>query len=209
MSNRSLKPWAIALAIALLPIVVVGTRAIRTARTELEAGRLDEEQGNFVRATEHYRRAMRWTFPFNPYPEQGALALHELAGRLEIEGDVRGALLAWRSIAGSAAATSSFWKTESSIRTEAVDAIVRLSKSPDVERPSTVRATSPDAFASSGSAWWGTILLLGFAGWVAGLGWTASRGFDATGRFHWTMARRSVVTALAGLVLFILGMLFA
>ena len=209
MRRPGFQPWAIGFAVVFLPIFVVGVRSIQTAHAELAAGRIDQSEGRSVRAIEHYRRAMRWTFPFSPYPDRAADALRELAVALEDQQDTQGALLAWRSIAGSSAATRSFWAGESPLRREAVEAIARLS-GPSSEDPYLARlAGSSKGFSTSVSARWGTALVLGFAVWVGGLWLTASRGFDASGTLRWVRARRSLAIALTGFALFIVGMLFA
>ena len=198
-------------------VVLVAARTVSESRAELVTADGYEERGEVMRALEHYRRAMRWTFPLNPYPARAAAALRSMAKSLEGEERIDDALLAWRSIAGSSAATRFLYSTTNPVREEASHEIARLMAAHqragiDVGADSEQLAAehwalfqqdaSPDPF-------WGTLLLIGFAAWVGSLVLTASRGFDATGRLRWATARAPLSWALAGLVVFVSGMFFA
>ena len=47
-------------------VVLVTARTVSESRAELVTADDYEERGEVMRALEHYRRAMRWTFPLNP-----------------------------------------------------------------------------------------------------------------------------------------------
>lgn len=203
--------------VVLIFVVLVGTRTVSESHSELVTAHTYDQNGDTMRALEHYRRAMRWSFPLNPYPARAASSLRSTAKELEDEGRIDDALLAWRSIAGSSAATRFLYSATNPVQEEAYDEISRLVAAhqgagidvgTDAEelaaqhRALLKEDASPDPF-------WGTLLLIGLAAWVGGLVVTASRGFDATGRFHWATARAPVSGALAGFVAFVLGMFFA
>jgi hypothetical protein len=187
------------------------------SRSELMTANAYDESGDVMRALEHYRRAMRWSFPLNPYPTRAAVALRRTAKALEGEGRIEGALLAWRSIAGSSAATRSLYSTTNPAREEARDEIARLMAAHqrtgiDAGADSDQLVVEHRASFGGGvrpNPFWGTVLLIGFAVWVGGLVLTVSRGFDATGRLHWATAQAPFSGSLVGLVAFVLGMLFA
>lgn len=203
--------------VALAMMTAMAIRVTSESRSELAIANVYEQDGDSIRAIEHYRRAMRWSFPLSPYSARAAASLRALAGQLEDEGRMDDALLAWRSIAGSAAATRFLYSPENSVREEAHDEVARLiatDRPPGIdvgadaeERAAEHRgllgqSASPDPF-------WGTLLLLGFGAWLGGLAVVASRGFYANGRLRWAMARGPLSGALAGLVAFVMGMLFA
>jgi len=214
------RPWIFGVFGALAAVVLVllvGMRTVSESRSELATADAYEQNGDVMRALEHYRRAMRWSFPLNPYPARAATSLRSMAKELGDEGRIDDALLAWRSIAGSSAATRFLYSTTSPLREEAHDEIARLIAADqrtgidvgaDAEELAAAHRsllkenTSPDPF-------WGTLLLIGFAAWVGGLVVTASRGFDPAGRLQWVTARAPLSGALAGFVAFVLGMLFA
>ncbi|MEM7137974.1 MAG: hypothetical protein AAF500_15425 [Myxococcota bacterium] len=210
------RPSAWVLGALVLVVLVLGGRAWYTAQSEWVSGQAAEAAGRDAAAVGHYRRAMRWAFPFNAYPSRAADSLEALALRLEAKGDVASSLLAWRSIAGSEAATRSLWAASSSARRDRALAqverlVARRPASPTASDPGrdTVRATDDAWSRASVSVAWAWVLLLGFAVWVAGLWMTATRGFDPSGRLRWAEARTPLTGALIGFAAFVLGMLFA
>ncbi|MDH3201227.1 MAG: hypothetical protein OEM15_10085 [Myxococcales bacterium] len=217
MTRLRKHPWLFGTLVALILLVLVAARTVSESRSELMTADAYDQSGEVTRAIEHYRRAVRWSFPLNPYPARAAAALRDLATALEGQGRIDDALLAWRSIAGSSAATRFLYSTTNPAREEAQDEIARLMAAhqgtgfdvgADVEqlaaehRALFAKDASPDPF-------WGTVLLVGFAAWIGGLVLTASRGFDATGRLRWATARAPLSGALVGFAAFVLGMLLA
>lgn len=202
--------------IAAVAAVVIG-RASSEARAELAMAELQREGGDATRATEHYRRALRWSFPASPHTETAVAALESIATELEASGDIGGALLAWRSLAGGISSTRVLYADADPAREKAVDEIARLlardgsagidanldpEKLVADHRRLLAAEVSPDPF-------WAMLLLLGFATWVGSLLVAARTGFDSDGRLRWASARGPLWGALAGFLSFALGLLFA
>ena len=214
---RTLRRLGIAgLCVACVTAIVV--RAVVTARAELDTAVTRERSGDTVQAIEHYRRAMRWSVPLSPFSDRAEVALRELAVELEAEGRIEEALLAWRSLVGSAAATRTLYaRRSSSADDEAKDAIARLVAKH--QRAGIDVGADPEELAGAHRALldaeigphpgWSTLLLLGFAIWIGGVTMMATRGFDRAGRLRWAGMRLPVAGALAGLIVSLLGMLFA
>ena len=201
--------------VALLAMVL--GRAASEARSELAMAKLQRESGNATRATEHYRRALRWSFPLSPYTQSAASSLESVARELEASGDVDGALLAWRSLAGGVSSTRVLYLDADPARRRAVDEIARLlartggagidanldaDKLEADHRRLLAEEVSPEPF-------WAMLLVLGFAVWVGSLLVVAQTGFDSDGRVRWAAARGPLWGALAGFLSFTLGLLFA
>lgn len=201
-----------AVALAAL-LTVIGLRAVFESRSDLLAGEAALREGHDLRALERFRRAMRWRAPLNPYPERAAESLRALAVDLEVRGRIDDALLAWRSIAGSAAATRVAFATSDRWRREAIAEIARLTADQEAGRggePSEEAIAA--AFAShdvSPNPAGGFLLLIGFAAWVGGLVATATRGFDADGRWNPGAARGPLVATVVGWIAFVTGLLLA
>ncbi len=217
MNGLRQRRWMLGALTAAIVVALVAIRTVSQSRSELMTATSYDQAGEVMRALEHYRRAMRWSFPLNPYPAKAAIALRKMAEAFEVEGRIDDALLAWRSIAGSTAATRSLYSTTNAMREEAHDEIARLVTAH--QRTGIDAGADPEQLVAEHralfdqGAWpdpfWGTVLLLGFAAWLGGLALTASRGFDATGRLQWATARAPFSGALVGLVAFVMGMLFA
>jgi hypothetical protein len=168
-------------------------------------------------AVEHYRRAIRWSLPLSPHTAEAVSALQSIAAQLEEDGDVAGALLAWRSLSGGLAATRFLYAGSNPVREDANDQIARLvalDRSAAIDANLNAEQLRADhrrllSEEVSPDPWWGTLLLLGMAMWVGALVLLATRGFDLSGRFHWASARGPIWGALIGFVSFTLGLLFA
>jgi hypothetical protein len=187
------------------------------SRDELATANAHRGAGQALLAIEHYRRAIRWSYPMNRHSDEAITALQSLARELEADGNRDAALLAWRSLSGSVASTRFLYEGSDQVRREANAQIVRLVA---IDRSAAIDATlSEEQLAAdhlrlleengSPDAFWSTMLLLGMATWVGALLVLAARGFDSEGRFKWASARAPLWGALVGLVSFGLGLLFA
>jgi hypothetical protein len=196
--------------------VVVG-RASSEARAELAMAELHREGGDATRATEHYRRALRWSFPGSPYTVNAVAGLDSIATELEASADTAGALLAWRSLAGGISSTRVLYLGRNRAREKAVGEVARLlaqDRSAGIDANLDAEKLAGDhrrllAVEISPDPFWAVLLLLGFAVWVGSLLFIARTGFDSAGRLRWASARRPLWGALAGFLSFALGLLFA
>jgi len=192
-------------------------RVASESSAELAAAHAYRQEDQLAPAVEHYRRAIRWSLPLSPNTAEAVSALESIAAQLEADGEVAGALLAWRSLAGGLAATRFLYSGSNPSRENANDQIARLMA---MDRSAAIDANlSMEQLAAdhrrllsdevSPDPWWGTLLLLGMAVWVGALVLLAWRGFDSAGRFRWAAARGPIWGALVGFVSFALGLLFA
>lgn len=198
-------------------LCVVAARVLIDARSELSTGDAFLAEGEHRRAIDHYRRTLRWSFPFSPYIGEATARLEGIAVEREAAGDRSEALLAWRSLLGGLSAARSMYGNRGRAASRAKDEIARLMAAEtlhvDAEGggPSDLAAFHRDLLDRevAPDALWGTFLLLGFAIWVGSLLLLIQRGFDASGRPKWLSARGPLVGALAGFTSFVLGLLLA
>jgi len=205
-----------AVMIALL-IGLVWIRVYSEARRELAAAQRHRADGRIFLAVEHYRRALRWSYPMSSSQEAAGSALESIALQLDEEGDAHGALAAWRSLSGGLAAARFLYSGEDPRRENANAQIARLmakEQAPGIDAGATEEQLVADhrrllSDELSPDPWWGSLLLLGMTVWIAALLILARRGFDSTGRLRWSEARAPLGGALIGFVSFALGLLFA
>ena len=192
-------------------------RVASESRRELAAASSHRGEGRTARAIEHYRRAIRWAFPLGPYSVEAISELESLAGELEAEGDLNGALLAWRSLSGGVAAGRTLYSGPHPARENANDQIARLMA---LDRSAAIDANlSAEQLAAdhrrllsdeiSPAPFWGALLLSGMAVWIGALVLLTRSGFNSAGRFQWVGARGPLWGALVGFASFALGLLFA
>lgn len=192
-------------------------RAVESSRAELETARTHHREGRLARATEHYRRSLRWSFPFSPFRDDAASGLRSIATGLEKAGDRTGALLAWRSLVGGVAASRFMYSGEDPAAEQAKDEIARilaLQGGAPIDANLAADKLEADhrrllAKEASPHPVWATILLFGFAVWIGSLLLMIERGFDRSGRVLWPAARAPLSSAVVGLVSFLVGMLLA
>jgi len=217
-----MKPAAVraGVAVAVLTIAfgaLLFWRVASESRAELAAAAAYRHDGRLALAVEHYRRAIRWSLPLSSNTAEAVSALESIAAQLEVDGDVAGSLLAWRSLSGGLAATRFLYSSSNPARDNANDQIARLVV---LDRAAAIDANlSAEQLAAdhrrllreevSPDPWWGTLLLVGMATWVGALVVLARRGFDSSGRLRWAGARGPIWGAVVGFASFVLGLLFA
>lgn len=214
MSLLRHRTTVVVLAASALVLALMLGRAVSESRAELASARSHRHGGELLRAVEHYRRALRWSFPLSPYTSEAVFEIEACAAELEDAGDRSGALLAWRSLLGGTVATRLFLapagppiaRARSEIaRLAALDADARSETGPRAEP----RIAESQSIGVTPDPLWGTLLLFGFATWLASLSVLTRRGFDGAGRLRWPTARAPIWTALAGLLAFLLGLSLA
>lgn len=215
------RPWerpGILVTVILLGLVaqVLG-RATSESSADLAAAKAFQRDERVELAIEHYRRAIRWSFPSNPHATDALSTLRAIAVQAEAEGQTRVALSAWRSLLGGLEATRFLF---SGLDPERENARAQIARLVAIHRRAGIDANlSTEQLAAdhqslldreiSPKPLWGALLLSGMAAWIGALSLMAWRGFDATGRFHWTRARGPLWGVVVGFVSFTLGLLFA
>ena len=215
-SLRSGASLVVAICVVALAGIMLG-RAVAGSRMELADAEAYQEKGQLLRAIEHHRRALRWSFPLSPFREKAAAGLESIAGELEEGEDRAGALLAWRSLLGGISASRFVYSRRDADIERAKDEIARLlaleggaaidasldsDKLAAAHRRLLAEEVSPHPFGA-------TLLLFGFALWLGSLVLLINRGFTTAGKFLWTAARIPLSSALTGLVSFVVGLLLA
>ncbi|MCA9519827.1 MAG: hypothetical protein KC609_02590, partial [Myxococcales bacterium] len=85
-------------------------RVVLEARSEFSDGEEELAKHDLDRAITHYRRAIQWYLPANPYVERAVGRLVELAQRAESTGNGALALRAWRDLRGALYSVRSFYQ---------------------------------------------------------------------------------------------------
>ena len=205
MKALGTRPGVVATALLSIVILAVPVRVARESRTELSSATAAATSGDHVRATDHYRRALRWWLPIIGSREAAIAGLEDIARTREAAGDRDGALLAWRSIVGGLASTRTLYSSPSRASERAKNEIARLAVREDDAgsyRALLDRKIAPEPLG-------GTFLVFGFLLWLASLVLLIGRGFDRLGRLDPQAAHVPLLGALAGFASFVIGLLFA
>ena len=125
-------------------------------------------------------------------------------------------LCSWRSLLGGLSTTRVLYEPQSVVTERAKAQIARLEAS-DIGGAAGTRVSAQQRaeyrrqleVEVAPDPLWGSVLLIGFATWLASLVVLTRRGFDEAGRLRWGPARASILGALGGLLAFLLGLSFA
>jgi hypothetical protein len=197
-------------------VAVMELRALLEARAHLAEAAVWRRQGDAEATLTSLRLAARWDAPFNVYAEQAFDELERLAGAAEARGELPAALAAYRAVHASALASRGALLLQDERLSRVDRRIAELSRTvamagavagaPALARGNDyLAALRPERPRAIGVivAW------VGFLAWVGGASVFLRRGVDAQGRLVRHVARRGALFALAGWLVFAVGLRIA
>jgi hypothetical protein len=216
-AGRALRLAGRVLAITAVVLAVLAVRAVLSSRDELAQGDRARASGDVDGAIAHYRRAVRWYAPGNPYGTDALAALAAIGAEAEAEGDVDRALSAYRSIRGAILSTRSTFTPHADALAAAdariADLVSGLPPPPiDADRSRGELRAEHLALLSNvsrPSVPFTILLLVGFAAFVGGVAAFVTRALDEEDRVVPAEARRWGTVAIVGFGLFVIGMALA
>ena len=168
-----LKNACFIMSIVALGLAVVWARAFYGSMQAYRQGEIDLKAHRHVKAITFFDRSLHWFAPFNPYQLRSAQRLWEIGRQAEQNGDIRLALIAYRTIRrGFWAATSLYTPGKAWIQR----CDVRISELTGLDQPNRASSGSPSGAVNGMSAgqktkdvssFWSIILEIGFLGWIA------------------------------------------
>jgi hypothetical protein len=197
---------------------VLAVRVVVGSHDELALAERFRARGDIDTSIVHYRRAVRFYAPGNPYVSDALVALVRTARDAEAAGNPTRALAAWRAVHAGILAGRSFYVPHRDVLVEADAHIAALTAvdSPPVDvahgqegRRRAYLAALVRARDSDPSLFWTLVLLAGFAAWLGGALGLVLRGVDLEARLVRTEARRFGVIMLVGFFAFVLGLALA
>ncbi len=205
------------LALVLVVVGAVYARVVITAQMAVAEAERCLADGRWDDALFHLDRAAHAYAPLNPYNEMAYERLWQLARKAELAGDTGKALQAYRSIRASILAARSTYTPHPEMLARANDRIARLmARLPpppiDLEKPESQRMREHHALLSDNpmpDPMWSVLLILGLATWVGACVAFILLGLDRDLELRARPALAASGAFLAGLVLWVLGLLFA
>jgi hypothetical protein len=202
-------------AVALSVVLAAGAvRMVSEGRSQLTESDAAWQKGDALGAAVHARSAARALVPGAAHMRLGYERLRQVAEVSERKGDVEAALFAWRAVLSADDASRPFSAASGEARALAEASVARLSAAPlaSGRSPSAGRrALAPEIAVSAAlpGVGWGALLLGGAALWCGAGARLAARGWGDDGRLVRAELRMAAVMALAGLVAWFVGLLFA
>lgn len=199
-------------------LAVLAVRVVSGSRDELRFAERLEASGDVDSAIVHYRRAVRFYAPGNPYVSRALEALGRTARAAETAGDDARALAAWRAVHAGILASRSFYIPHRDVLEDAdahIAALAAVDPPPvDVAHGEAGRRRAylgalERARESDPALLWTVVLLAGFVAWVGGALGLVLRGVDVEARPRMPEARRFATVMLAGFLAFVVGLALA
>ncbi|HEV8321540.1 MAG TPA: hypothetical protein VG389_08000 [Myxococcota bacterium] len=202
-----------AAAVALV-LAVLCVRVFVESRSEALDGDAARAGGDFDAAVTHYGRAAHWYLPGNPWVRYAYDRLGELANAAAAHGDRARALRAFREVRSAIHGTrSTYFPYEERLHAvnERIAALMAQEPAPPVDAgkdEATLRAEHLALLEADHlpDTTWSVLLLLGFFGWLGGLGCLVWRGFDEEGLLRPRAALLWGAVTVAAAALWIVGM---
>ena len=151
---------------------MVGTRAYYGSFQAYKKGEHYYNQGQVIRAVTFFDRSLHWYTPFNPFMEKSATRLWEIGEKANREGDIKLALIAFRTIKRGFYASRSIyqpgknWIKRCDLR---INKLLQLEKigSEHPESPADhYLSISKKGGDANPNVLWTLILEVGFLGWI-------------------------------------------
>jgi hypothetical protein len=170
--NKHIRIGCLILGLLVIFFVLVWTRAYYGSRKAHNQAEDFLKRQQAIRAITYFDRSIHWYTPLNPYVQKSATRLWEMGNKAEQEGDIKLALIAYRTIRQGFLSASSFFvpgkswifKCESKIK--ALEAFQKKKKGLDLDDNSPKHLIIESQDVESPVIFWSIIVEIGFLGWI-------------------------------------------
>jgi len=167
-----LKITCITLALITIFLIMVWTRAFYGSMQAYKKGELHLAEHRYIKAVTFFDRSIHWYTPFNPYVEKSSERLWEIGLRAEQRGDIRLALIAYRTIRRGYYASSNFvmpgrtWIERCESKIDELTRVEEKIRKRDQDFESEKKLILQSQKTKSPDVFWSITLEVGFLGWV-------------------------------------------
>lgn len=215
--SKYFKTAALILGLIALFITVVWGRAFYGSIQAYQKGKAFQEKGQYIRAVTFFDRAIHWYTPFNPYVRKSAEGLWEIGEQAEKQGDIKLALIAFRTIRSGFYGARHFttpgkgWIKKSEQKISALMETEEKGEDVAGDSASLREDLFQDQKSTSPKIFWTIILEVGFLGWIGSvIGFIMfSLRKEREGKTPASSKLLWMVPALVFFILWIIGMMKA
>jgi len=157
----------IILAIFIICIFMLWLKAYMGAKSAFYKGQEYLREGEIIKAVNQFDRTLHWYAPFNPYMERAARSLWKIGKQAKKEGDIKMALIAYRTIRRGLIAASSFYtpKRQWIKRVEREISLLMQKEKAEIDMdkliPRQIRRVPNEVMS--------VVMEIGFWGWIGGV----------------------------------------
>jgi len=173
--RQYLKRACLIVSIIAVGLAMVWARAFYGSMQAYRQGEIHLKAHQYVKAITFFDRALHWFTPFNPYPRQSAQCLWEIGRQAEQNGDIRLALIAYRTIrrgfwaARSLYAPGRAWIQKCDVRISKLTGLGQADRSASGSPSRLGNHTKASQKAKDVSTFWSIMLEIGFLGWLGSI----------------------------------------
>ena len=169
LKNKSTRVLCLILGLVAVVFIMVWARAFYGSVKDYQKGEIYLKGQHYIKAVTFFDRSIRWYTPFNPYIQKSAQRLWEIGNHAEQEGDVKLALIAFRTIrrgfyaAGSFITPGKSWIEKCDLKISELMAMEDRGTDDFTPSKKTIFQSQERV---SPSIFWSIILEIGFLGWI-------------------------------------------
>jgi len=170
--SQYIKKTCIVFGLIAIVFIMVWVRSFYGSMKAYHEGETYLKEHQYIKAITFFDRSIHWYTPFNPYIRKSAERLWEIGNHAEGQGDIKLALIAFRTIRRGFHAASSFyspgkrWIEKCELKINELVMIEEEKEGGREDFKSSKEITPGGQNRVSPSIFWTIILEIGFLGWV-------------------------------------------
>jgi len=170
--SRYFKIVTLILGLMAIGLIIIWGRAFYGSIKAYQKGETYLEEKQYVRAITFFDRSIHWYTPFNPYVQKSAERLWEIGEQAEKQGDIKLALIAFRTIRSGFYGASHFrtpgmaWIRKSERKVNVLLGVEEKEREVSGDSASLREKLLRDQKGTSPKILWTIVLEIGFLGWI-------------------------------------------
>ena len=153
-------------------LIIVWARSFYGSMEAYKAGETYFNEHKYIKAINFFDRSIHWYTPFNPYVRKSAERLWEIGDYAEQQGDIKLALIAFRTIAQGFHAASSFyvpgrsWIKKCELKISTLLMMEKKERKGKIDFKQSDEKLHKIQKSVTPSIFWSIIAEIGFLGWI-------------------------------------------
>ncbi len=170
--SQYIKKTCMVLGLVAMVFIMVWFRAFYGSMKTYHQGETYLKGRQYIKAITFFDRSIHWYTPFNPYVRKSADRLWEIGNHAERQGDIKLALIAFRTIRRGFYAASSFitpgkrWIEKCDLKISSLVMMEEKDRKGTDDSMSLKKTMPQSKEIVSPSIFWSIILEIGFLGWI-------------------------------------------
>ncbi len=172
VNSRYLRMISMILGLMVIGLIIIWGRSFYGSFRAYQKGETYLEEKQYIRAVTFFDRSIHWYTPFNPYVRKSAERLWGIGEQAEKQGDIKLALIAFRTIRRGFYGASHFrtpgmaWIRKSERKVNVLLGVEKRDREVSGDSASLREELLRDQKSTSPKILWTIVLEIGFLGWM-------------------------------------------